>query len=319
MTDASRTVLERFLVRKSKAQKAAFRDWLCRTLTDAGYAPRVDEGRYLVKNHNVVVGDPARAQVVFTAHYDTCAALPFPNFITPRNPVVFLLFQVLLCVVMFVAAAVVTFVVALLIPALPKRALGMVWAVVLLFFCWWMMAGKANRHTVNDNTSGVLTLLEIALTLPTEDREKAAFVFFDNEEKGLFGSAAFAKRHKQELKNTPILNFDCVSDGDHILFFPTKRCRRDADAMDRLRAAFQGTEEKEVLVADTGVSIYPSDQGNFRLGVGIAAFHKNRVVGYCLGRIHTGRDTVLDERNIELLREGALAFLGAGDGGETPV
>ena len=32
-----------------------------------------------------VLGDPETAKVVFSAHYDTCARLPFPNFIAPKN------------------------------------------------------------------------------------------------------------------------------------------------------------------------------------------------------------------------------------------
>ena len=86
-----------------------------------------------------------------------------------------------------------------------------------------MMAGPANRHTANDNTSGVITLLEIALSLPEELRSDVCFVWFDNEERGLLGSAAFAGKHKETKKGALVLNFDCVGDGDSLQFFPTKR------------------------------------------------------------------------------------------------
>ncbi|MBR4870404.1 MAG: hypothetical protein IKU12_06460, partial [Oscillospiraceae bacterium] len=82
MTDVSRKIFEAYHVRKSKKQKAAFREYLCGELEKAGYAPKVEKkGSFC----NVVVGDPQTAKLLYTAHYDTCAVLPFPNFITPRN------------------------------------------------------------------------------------------------------------------------------------------------------------------------------------------------------------------------------------------
>ena len=63
---------------------------------------------------------------------------------------------------------------------------------VLIFGLWWMLDGKANRHTANDNTSGVAAVMELMARLPEEQRSKAAFILFDNEEKGMLGySAAF--------------------------------------------------------------------------------------------------------------------------------
>lgn len=307
MTGASQYVLEQFPVRKSKAQKAAFRDWLCRTLREAGYDPRVEESRAVVGNHNVVVGDPGRAQVTFTAHYDTCAVLPFPNFITPRNLAAFIAYQLLLALAMIALAVIAELLVLRLIDS-PWIALLAMYA-ALLFLIWWMLAGKANKSNVNDNTSGVVTLLEIALTLPGDQRDRAAFVFFDNEEKGLLGSAAFYKNHKTELKDKLLLNFDCVSDGDHILLFPAKALRKDPAELDRLARAFPSTEEKSIEVVRRGFAVYPSDQRHFPKGVGAAALHRAPVVGYYLSRIHTGRDTVMDQRNIELLRRGALDLL----------
>ena len=70
------------------------------------------------------------------------------------------------------------------------------------FFVWWIIDGPANKHTANDNTSGVITLLEASLSMPDEDRKQVCFVFFDNEEKGMFGSAAFTKAHRKAKKET---------------------------------------------------------------------------------------------------------------------
>ena len=62
-----------------------------------------------------------------------------------------------------------------------------------------------------------------------------------------------------------------------------------------------------------GFSLYPSDNANFKKGAGVCALKHKKVVGYYMDRIHTGRDTVLDEANIALLRDGCLRYAAALD------
>ncbi|MDE7171882.1 MAG: M28 family peptidase [Oscillospiraceae bacterium] len=311
MTAQSNKIMAEMQVRKSKKQKKNFRAWLCGELEAAGYAPTVEKG---FAARNVVVGDPDKAQVLLTAHYDTQPVLPIPNFITPRNLFFFVLYQIAIVLPLFIVLGVVE---GLLISFAPKAVLW--WLMPLasmgigVFFIWWIMDGKANRHTANDNTSGVLTLLETALALPPEHRERVCFVFFDNEEKGMFGSAAFAKKHKQVKKHTTVLNFDCVSDGDSIQFFPQRKLKKDESALQRIEAAFLPTRGKEVQVV-RGFSMYPSDNANFKRGAGVCALKHKKVIGYYMDRIHTNKDTVLDKANIALLRDGALRYIAGLDG-----
>ena len=300
MTRFSQKIMDEFQIRKSAKQKAAFRAWLRETLESAGYCVREEKGNF---STNVVVGDPDTAKVLFTAHYDTCSVLPFPNFITPRNFLIYLLYQFVLCIpilgIPFGAEA------ALLIlwEDCPLWAAMLMVYALLFFMLWWLLDGPANKHTANDNTSGVLTLLETSLALPAEQRDTVCFIFFDNEEKGLFGSSAFAGKHKTAKKNTMTINFDCVSDGDYIHLFPNKREKKDSETWRLLKESFLPAGEKTVTVIN---GIYPSDQRAFRRGVGVCALKKSRIWGYYMDRIHTGKDTVLDERNITLLRDGAL-------------
>jgi len=109
-------------------------------------------------------------------------------------------------------------------------------------------------------------------------------------------------------KNTPVINFDCVGDGDSIQFFPGKALKQDEETLGQLEAAFTGSREKRTEVV-RGVGFYPSDNRAFRRGVGVCALKKKKFIGYYMNRIHTSRDTVLDERNIELLRDGALRLI----------
>ena len=301
MTETSKTILDRFQVRKSRKQKAEFRDWLCQELTKAGYTLTVEKS---LAAANVVVGDPEGAQVFFTAHYDTQAVLPVPNFITPRNFLWYLLYQILLVGGIFLCAGLVEAAVILLFHP-PAEVAMMLYGVVLLFSCWWMIDGPANRHTVNDNTSGVLTLVETALALPVEDRAKVCFVFFDNEEKGMFGSSAFASKHKEVKKGKLVINFDCVSDGSSIQFFPTAGLKKESEMLAGLEEAFQPTAGRQVEVVK-GFGFYPSDNASFKLAAGVCALRHNKVFGWYMSRIHTAKDTVMEEENIALLRDGCL-------------
>ena len=291
-------------MRKSKKQKAAFRDWLCGDLTAAGYTPTVEKS---VIAANVVVGDPEGAEVLFTAHYDTQAVLPIPNFITPRNAFWYLLYQFVLVGGMFLVAGIVAGL--FLLFRLPVEAASMVFGVVLLFCCWWLIDGPANKHTVNDNTSGVITLVETALALPVEDRSKVCFVFFDNEEKGMLGSSVFAGKHKQVKKGKLVVNFDCVSDGPSIHFFPSRKLKKDKAKIAGLEKAFQSAGARQVEIV-RGFGFYPSDNAAFRLGAGVCALRRSSVCGWYMSRIHTKRDTVMEEENIELLRDGCLRLVG---------
>ena len=308
MTEAAKTVLTAYEVRKTKGQKEAFRAFLCRELGKLGYEPRVESGRSLVTSHNVVAGDPEKARVLLTAHYDTCAVLPFPNFITPRNLPVFLLYQLAVAaVILILAAAVET---AVLLAFDPPLWVALLTVYAVLGFCiWWMLAGKANRHTANDNTSGVIALLEMAAALPPEDRDAVCFVWFDNEELGLFGSSAFAAAHRRVRADTLVLNFDCVGDGDHLQFFPSGVVKKDSETMALLESAFL-SQGKKVVEVVRGLGLYPSDQARFRRGVGVAALKKAPLIGYYMDRIHTRRDTVLEEDNVQLLCRGVLRLAG---------
>ena len=294
MTELSRTILETWQVRKTKQQKSDFIAFLQTEFPEL----QVEKGKFGVRN--LVLGSVADAKVVLGAHYDTCARLPFPNFLTPKNFLCYLGYQLLILIPFFAVAFLLSF--FLTLAGVPGEVTY--WLVLAAYFglLALMMAGPANRHTVNDNTSGVITLLECYAAMSEEERRETAFVFFDLEESGLIGSAQFAKRHKAEMKGKLLLNFDCVSDGDHFLVIANKKAR--AAHEDALRAAFsKAPEGKTVSFEKAATTIYPSDQANFPVSVAISAFKRHPVFGLYMDRIHTKRDTELDERNIRWLVE----------------
>ena len=305
MRNESQYLMEHFPVRKSRKQKSAFLDWATDTLQKAGYTPKVEEAKS-TKSRNLIIGDPDTASVIFTAHYDTPARLPYPNFIVPQSMLLTLVAQAPLLILMF---AVIFGIEGLILHFVDSPLAGLLSTYVMLFGVFYLMlAGPANPRNVNDNTSGVVTILETALSLPPELRSSTAFILFDHEELGLLGSSAFYKSHKKKVSNTLLINFDCVSEGDHVRFFPGKGLKKRPELLQTLEAAFSPIESKTVAVANHGY--YPSDQKHFPLGVGVAVLRKG-FLGLCLGRIHTGRDVIFQPENIELLRTGCLSLAGA--------
>lgn len=297
-------ILKSYPVRKSKRQKASFRADVIAWLEAQGYCVTVEQGSF--HSSNVVIGDPKTARYLVTAHYDTCAWLPFPNLITPCNAWTFLLYQFFICLMLLVPSAAAGAVAGWLLHSFDLGYLlfmVLLWALILL-----MMIGPANPSNVNDNTSGVVTLLEIAKFLPELHRKNVCFVLFDLEEAGLIGSASYRKKHKAEVSDQLVLNLDCVGEGDAICFFPGAKLRknkRKLQALERIAGTFG---KKSIIIRTKGFSVYPSDQANFPYGVGICALKQGRA-GLYLSRIHTPKDTILDDKNVNLLRTVLIDFV----------
>lgn len=304
-------VLKQFPVRKTKKQKQAFRDAVQSYGERLGYPVTVERGS--LGANNVILGNPETAKYLVTAHYDTCARLPFPNFITPCNFWIFSIVQLLMGFGIAALAIGVGILVGVAVGFLSDPDLGasigsftayvMLWLLLAL-----MLVGPANKNNANDNTSGVVTLLEIARTMPENQRHKVCFVLFDLEEAGLIGSESYRKAHKKATNQQMILNLDCVGDGDHIRLFPTQKLKKDRKQLTSLYKACGYFGAKDILVHEKGFSVYPSDQAKFPYGVGICALNKGKV-GLYMGRIHTKKDTVLEQTNVNLLRAALITLI----------
>ena len=301
MTGLSREILRDWQVRKTKAQKLRFIEFMQSRLpgltVEEGGRPRC---------RNLVLGDPECADVVFTAHYDTCARLPFPNFIAPKNLLIYLLYLILIMLPFFLLAGLLAWVLIRL-GVFPPLAVMLCWLAAFALILYVFIFGPPNPHTVNDNTSGVVTLCELISALGEEERERCAFVFFDHEETGLIGSSVFFSRHKKAMKDRLVVNFDCVSDGDHLLFVRSRKAKKRAGAA--LEVAFSSSGDKQTYHEGPLGAFYPSDQVHFPCSVAVAAMNKAPLLGLYMTRIHTPRDTVCDEGNFSFLVEGVRRFL----------
>ena len=299
------SILTQYEVRKSNRQKTAFIEYLKGRLEKAGYHPKTEirieeKGKGLLKSRNIVVGNPDTAEVLIGAHYDTCALLPFPNLMAPTNPLLFLGYQIVLMIMILLLAALLSLPVSLIFLNAEIAYFAFLGALLLIML--QLMFGFRNKHTANDNTSGVITLTHILETLPLEDRNKVCFIYFDNEEKGLFGSAFFCQKHRKHIKDKLLINLDCVGDGRNIVTMADRKARKDSNYA-LLVETFRQEEEKadvRYVCRKMKFMMFPSDQMNFKKGIGVCAL-KQSPFGMYVGRIHTYFDTKCRVENIDYL------------------
>ena len=302
-------VLQKHPVRKSKKQKRAFRRDVRLYAQNHGYTVRIEKGRFGVQN--ILIGRPESARYLITAHYDTPASIGLPNLITPNNPVIYILIQLLLVSALLAVSVGLACLVGFLTDS---QMLGLLtWYVVYFGLLALMILGPANRRNANDNTSGVVTVLEILSTLPENLRDRVAFVLFDLEEAGLLGSACYRKGHKSQTDKQVVLNLDCVGDGDVIQFTPVKNAKKDQALLEKLQGVCGkvGKGKKELRLRAKGFTAGSSDHKNFPYGVGIMAFRYKKGIGLYCSRIHTWRDTVLEYTNVNILRAAIISLIGS--------
>lgn len=300
MTELSHKILDAYQVRKTKKQKQAFIALLQQ------HIPNLQVQKMgFPKSRNLVIGDPATAKVLLTAHYDTCAQLPFPNFITPKRPLISILYSFLVIIPWLVLI----FLLNLLLSRFVTDYLLHYWISLVCYglLMWMMLSGPACKHTANDNTSGVITLIEVYHALPEDLRNQVCFVFFDNEEKGVIGSAQFRKKYKKETKDKLLINYDCVSDGDYFLLGISKKANQKYHVA--LAQAFTSDHDKTVMLENLKKVYYPSDQAGYPMAIAVAALKHSKLFGYYMDRIHTKRDTVFDQRNIHFLTERTVQLI----------
>ena len=304
------TLIEKFPIRKTKLQKECFRNWVMDECMKLGYTAQVETKG---SSNNVVIGDADKAEAIFTAHYDTPAVMPVPNFITPCNVLVYILYQLVLTIALLAVSGVVAGSLGWLANSIFGDGEMAFWVgylaelVSLFGLLGLMLFGPANKNNANDNTSGVASVLETMARIPAEKRGKVAFILFDNEEKGMLGSSAFASKHKDVKKNTLLVNMDCVGLGENILFFSPKKARGHAH-YEKLVAGMNAQAGRNLEMFNMEGHLYPSDQSQFKHGIAVCSCKKAKVIGYYCDKIHTKHDTIADAGNIAFIADGLAAF-----------
>lgn len=300
MNQLSQKVFESYQIRKTKKQKQDFTAFLQTHIPELHVQETV-----FPKCRNLIIGDPTTAKLILTAHYDTCPQLPFPNFITPKKPLLCILYSLVIAIPFLLIVFLLNYLLNLLyLNYWVQSAISLLVYAALIYLVFF---GPANKTTANDNTSGVITLLEIYQSLSAQQKAEVCFVFFDNEEKGLLGSSMFRKKYKKQVKDKLLVNFDCVSDGDHFLLGVSKSASQKYQSI--LSSVYTPTDTKHVLLENLKKIHYPSDQAGFPMAMAVAALNYKKPLGYYMDKIHTKRDTVFQEENIQYLKDRTIQLI----------
>ena len=253
---------------------------------------------------NLVVGSPD-AEYLFTAHYDTPGrngwfVLPFSHILgMGLASLLSQLFLVFLIAPGFLINLDAFPVVDMMIRLIPLVLL------VLLFVV-------PNPRNHNDNTSGCIGVYNVAAIVAEnpELRGKCAFVLFDMEEQGLFGSGAFARWRRKNYpgsENSCVINLDCIADGD-ILVLASKKKPAAVAEREKL-AEFFKEEGFDTLQKKSNLFGYLSDHAKFKKGVMLAFLRRSKLGGLYIPNIHTSKDQNCDLAQIERLSESVIKYI----------
>lgn len=300
MKDYLNEINDLFPMRRSEEEKGKFYDYVRSELGE----DRVKKETLENKHNNIVIGDVSEAKVIFTAHYDTPAASVIPNIMLPANKVIGTVIHMIFPIAMALFSLLVAYAIG---GVFGLDESGVIIAYLILYFASFYLATRAfpNKHNKNDNTSGVATVLSLACVT---EGSNVAFVLFDNEENGLLGSKAFSKKYKELLKQKMVINFDCVGNGDQIIFIAKEEAEKLPE-YDLLKSTLTSNEDFEIHHLPFKKSIGNSDHKSFPCGVGVMASRRGKIVKFFTGRIHTSRDTVADNKNVYFLVDRTKQFI----------
>lgn len=306
MTAKTNELFSKYQARRTKKEKTSFIQYICSLAASAGYLSSVDKSKSHARN--IIIGDLAESEIVYTAYYDTSSASLLPSFVTPSIPVLTTLYQVLIALVNLAAGALGFAVPYLLLSLAPIPAsITMLISIILAFAAFvgtmiLTVSGRSRDNSANSNTSGVATIVELMSNMPEEYRNRTAFVLFDLHDIGCVGSAEFAKRHKKHLKKKLIVNLDSVGVGDEIVVSLHKHAK-SKKYRPIIEAAFDNKNGFEVCAG--GVSI-PSDHKKFKTSICVSAFKRSKLGFLYLANLNSNSDTECSGNNIEIIRDALL-------------
>ncbi len=293
MKDYLNEINQKFPIRRTEEQKKGLFEYVKGEAEAVGLNARIEQLKK--KHNNIVIGDVENASVVYTAHYDTPARSLVPNLMMPRNPG--LAYTYAFGIPLSIAFASLGVAYALqAVFGLPCPAFAAIYLALYFGVFFGIMRLGANKTNKNDNTSGVATVLSIM----AENPKNAAYILFDNEEKGLLGSKAILKSNKEFWANKPLINFDCVGLGENIVIVAMGNAEKHP-LFEKISDAVKGNNEYNVGLYPKKGSMTNTDSKNFPCGISVMACKKGKKGVLYTPYIHTKRDKVASSENIAFL------------------
>ena len=287
-----------FPIRRTRVQKDAFLTWSVQQCAQLGYSAHTETLGKRNRSRNLIIGSPSEAEVVFTAHYDTPANMLLPNLVFPRNIVLSLLYIIGVVLSMLLVSVIPAYLVSLL----PVRKA----IVALVFLCTYclllvlMVAGPANRHNANDNTSGIALIFALMESLPENMRSKAAFILFDDNERNMAGSRAYAQAHVQASYTQLTINLDSVGLGNTSITTASPLARKSPFYPHFTHVLSNGGGYQVLHLGSRG-RMLRSDDHAFKCSIGVMACKHKPIIGYYIPNLHTRHDVIVSEENIIFL------------------
>ena len=293
-------------IRNTNEQKYAFRRYVVECIKEKGSVVEVEETKD-GKNKNIVIGNPSTAKVILTAHYDTPWASWFPNIMIPKNLIVFYAYQFLPVILMLSISLALAYLIGFVI--MNDRNAYILSFLILYYGLFFLsFRGFKNKNNHNDNTSGVATVLEIMSQIGVKEKENVAVILFDNEEKGKKGSAAYYKDHKEIMDDKFLINFDCVGNGNNIIFIAQPKAV-DSKEYSLLKSAFDLSDDFNLDFSTHKEGNSNSDHKNFPKGVACVACKKAKLGLLYTPRIHTSADVIANNVNIDFIAKNISSFI----------
>lgn len=169
----------------------------------------------------------------------------------------------------------------------------------------YLVTAQYHTGSGRNTSSEVVTLLEIARILPENQRHKVCFVLLDL---GCMGSLSHRKTYKEATDHQLVIHLNCVSEGDEIRLFPTKKLKQNPKRLTSLYKACGYMGKKSILVHEKGFAFNTSVPKDFPYGIGVCTLRKNKLCDY-LALFQTQKSTILDETNINILRAALTTFI----------
>lgn len=285
-------IIGKYGVRFFPNQKKRFRKFVIEELNSLGINCREVKG-------NIVAGNVEEAEYIITAHYDTPGIMPgWINYIVKYFGHTRQISFSILLIIMF--------------SLFSYFNLHLINNILLI---WMLSILIPNKNNYNDNTSGVLTLLNIShqISMDSEKsflKDKIALVFFNNEEWGLLGSNAMKKywlKNKISLEEKKIINLDCIGTGDLVMLTHGK----NSNLVENIESSLKNSSNGKEIVKYRYKLIPLSDEYNFKEynTAGIIFCNKTKVPGgYYIPLVHSSKDKILELENIHWLTREILKW-----------
>lgn len=306
MTDYAAILAERFPVRKTKAQKQAFREWLTEELKALGCEPREETNGHL-RARSILVGDPEHSAVLFVCHYDTPPRWILPDLWFPRNLLLWSLVQLLHMLLLLLPALAVYLSLWRLTGG--NAQIGL-WGLVLTYL--GMLAlnqfGPANR-TNRGEDADVAAMLDLLASLPEEDRAKAAWLFADQGCRGGNGARAWGKANPLAAYTRLTVAFARLGGGDHLLAAGTRLAAK-CTGWGALAGALSATDGLKTTVTGARFCTVRGDRRAFRCGVSLTGCKYSRLADFWANGGRTPADSAADMETVGAVCEALKRFLG---------